>query len=136
MGSSRHENGSSAQKIGDLFRIGNDSVKLNTEGIKPLQESLNALQAIKSREELIKAAASLRKEGPSPFFDAYIGPDDKNSNAYLVQFSQGGLGMEDRDYYLDDASKALREGYVKLIQNQFVHAGFSTADAKKASVAV
>jgi len=136
LGSSQHENGSSAQKIGDLFRIGNDSVKLNTEGIKPLQESLNALQALKSREELIKASASIRKEGPSPFFDAYIGPDDKNSNAYLVQFSQGGLGMEDRDYYLDDASKALREGYVKLIQTQFVHAGFSTADAKKASVAV
>jgi len=136
LGASRHEKGSSAQKIGDLFRIGNDSVKLNAEGVKPLQESLIAIQALKNRVDLIKASSSIRKDGPSPFFDTYIGPDDKNSNAYLVQLTQGGLGMEDRDYYLDDASKALREGYVKLIQTQFVNAGFSPAVAKKASAAV
>src|SRR5450756_2115666 len=58
LGASRHEKGSSAQKIGDLFRIGDDSAKLNAEGVKPLQESLNALQSLKNREELYKAAAS------------------------------------------------------------------------------
>jgi len=136
LGSSKHEQGTSAQKIGDLFRIGNDSSKLNAEGIKPLQEDLKALQSLKTREDIYKATATLRKDGPNPFFNIYIGPDDKNSNANLVQFGQGGLGMSDRDYYLEDASKALREGYLKLIQTQFVNAGFTPAVAKKAATAV
>jgi putative endopeptidase len=136
MGATSHEKGTSAQKIGDLFRIGSDSVKLNAEGAKPILEGLKALQSLKSREDIYRVAATLRKDGPSPFFGIYIGPDDKNSNAYLVQFGQGGLGMDDRDYYLDAASKGLREGYVKLIQTQFVNAGFTPAVAKKASAAV
>jgi len=136
LGAIRHEKGSSAQKIGDLYRIGSDSAKLNTEGSKPLQEGLKALQSLKSREDIYKAVASLRKVGPSPFFGTYIGPDDKNSNAYLAQLSQGGLGMDDRDYYLEASSKSLREAYVKLIQAQFVNAGYTPAVAKKASAAV
>ena len=136
MGATSHEKGTSAQKIGDLFRIGNDSVKLNAEGAKPLLEGLKALQSLKSRDDIYRVAATLRKDGPSPFFGVYIGPDDKNSNAYLVQLGQGGLGMDDRDYYLEAASKALREGYVKLIQTQFVNAGYTPAIAKKASAAV
>ena len=136
LGASKHEKGTSAQKIGDLFRIGNDSAKLNTEGAKPLQEGLKALQGLKTREDVYKTTASMRKDGPSPFFDINIGSDDKNSNAYLAQLSQGGLGMNDRDYYLEASSKALREGYLKLIQTQFVNAGFTPAISKKASAAV
>ena len=136
LGASKHEKGTSAQKIGDMFRIGNDSVKLNAEGVKPLQEGLKALQALKTREDIYKAVATMRKDGPNPFFDTYVGPDDKNSNAYLVQLSQGGLGMNNRDYYLESASKGLCEGYQKLIQTQFVNAGFSAAIGKKASAAV
>ena len=132
LGATSHAKGTSAQKIGDLYRIGNDSAKLNAQGAKPLQEQLKAIESIKSREDLYKMVASLHKDGPSPFYSLYVGPDDKNSDANLLQFSQGGLGMNDRDYYLEDASKALREGYQKLIQMQFVNAGFSPAVAKKA----
>jgi len=135
LSASRHEKGSSAQKIGDMFRIGNDSVKLNTDGAKPLQAGLQALESLKKREEIYKTVGSIRKDGVSPFFGTYIGPDDKNSNAYLFQLMQGGLGMDDRDYYLlkDKASKTLRNGYLKLIQTQFVNAGFSPKVALKAS---
>jgi putative endopeptidase len=136
LGATRHEKGTSAQKIGDLFRIGNDSAKLNAEGAKPLEEGLKALQSLKTRDDIYKVVANMRKNGPSPFFEIGIGPDDKNSDAYLVQFGQGGLGMNDRDYYLEDASKALRDGYLKLVQTQFVNAGFSPAVAKKAATAV
>lgn len=136
LGATKHEKGSSGQKIGDLFRIGNDSVKLNSEGSKPLQAGLQAIQALKTREDIYKQVASIRRDGPSPFFDTYIGPDDKNSTANLFQLMQGGLGMDDRDYYLDKASEPLRKGYLKLIQTQFVHAGFSTAEAKKAASTV
>jgi putative endopeptidase len=136
LSTSRNEKGSAAQKIGDLYRIGNDSVQLNADGVKPLLAELKALGSLKSREDMYQKVATMRKYGPNSFFNMYIGPDDKNSNAYLVQFSQGGLGMDDRDYYLEASSKALREGYVKLIQTQFQNAGFKPADAKKAAASV
>lgn len=136
LSASHHEKGTSAQKIGDMYRIGSDSTKLNADGAKPLLEALKTLQSLKTREDIYKVTASIRKDGPSPFFGIYIGPDDKNSNAYLVQFMQGGLGMDDRDYYLEEGSKSLREGYLKLIQTQFVNAGYSPSVAKKAATSV
>ena len=35
----------------------------------------------------------------------YVGPDDKNPDAYFVNLVQSGLGLPDRDYYLKDDPK-------------------------------
>jgi putative endopeptidase len=138
LGTGTHETGSSAQKIGDLYQVGMDEARLNKEGNKPLQAQLKTIQDVKTREELIALTAALRVEGPSPFFDIYVGPDDKNSSVNILQIWQGGLGMSDRDYYLlnDKASKEMRKGYVRLIETQFLNAGFNAAEAKKASKTV
>jgi putative endopeptidase len=138
LGSTSHAPGSSAQKIGDMYRVGTDSVKLNSDGAKPIQDQLKAIQSIKTREDVVRMVVRLHQEGAGAFFGLYVGPDDKNSNANLLQFSQGGLGMGERDYYLqkDESSKELRHGYLKLIETQFVNAGFSQVEAIKASKSV
>lgn len=130
--------GSVAQKIGDLYKIGMDSVKINTEGAGPISGELKNIKAITGKPELLKMVAKLNRYISTPFFGLYIGPDDKNSEMNILHIVQGGLGLQERDYYLagDDNSKKLREGYISLIKTQFQNAGYTPEEAAKASASV
>ena len=134
----RQEQGSPGQKIGDLYNMGLDSVKLNADGAAPLKKQLAYINGVSSRSDIIKLVAEIRRYASDPFFGIYVGADDKNSSVNILQISQAGLGLGDRDYYVqqDKQSKKLLEDYAKLIRKQFVNAGYRLADAKKASDAV
>ena len=134
----KHKAGSVAQKIGDLYRISLDSVKLNKEGDAPILEQIATIRNATTREEVIALMTSMRRSGLAAFFGLYVGADDKNSSMNILHAYQGGLGIGDRDYYLlqDDASKKIREGYISLIEKQFINTGFTAEEASKASSAI
>lgn len=138
MGRTPHEKGTGAQKIGDLYRIGTDSVKLNADGAAPIQDQLKTINAAENVSDIVRLTAVFRKCGINPFFNIYVGPDDMNSSMNIIHLSQGGLGLGERDYYVqtDKDSKKLRTQYSNLIVSQFINAGYSKADAKKASKSV
>lgn len=138
LGKTEHEKGSVAKKIGDLYRIGMDSVKINNDGNGPIKGELADIAALTSTEDIIKKVASLRRYASDPFIGSYIGADDKNSKMNILHVYQAGLGLGDRDYYLlnDEQSVKLREGYVNLIKTQFVNAGFTAEQSAKAAASV
>ena len=45
--------GSAAQKVGDLYNIAMDSVKLNQEGVAPIKAELAAIDALKDKGEIL-----------------------------------------------------------------------------------
>lgn len=137
LGKTKHAQGSIEQKIGDLYAMAMDSVKLNTEGFKPIQSQLNKINAAANTTDIIKLVGEIAQYAHDPFFGIYVAADDKNSSMNLLNLYQSGLGLGNRDYYLDkdSTSVALLEGYKKLIKTQFVNIGNSEADAaKKADV--
>ncbi|MFV0331622.1 MAG: M13 family metallopeptidase [Dysgonomonas sp.] len=138
LGKTEHKQGSIAQKIGDLFALGMDSTKLNTDGVKPLQAQLDKIKNASTITDIVKLTGELRRYARSPFFGLYVGADDKNSSMNIVQLYQGGLGLGERDYYIakDSTSVALRNGYLNLIKTQFVNAGYTEADAQKSADAI
>lgn len=138
LGKAEHKKGSNAQKIGDLYKEGMDSVKLNTEKKAPIKDQLDMINAAKNVDDIITVAGKLRHYTSSPFLGFYIGADDMNSTMNIVHLYQSGLGLGDREYYLatDATSKSLREGYKKLINNQFKNAGYSNKEANFAAESV
>lgn len=138
MGKSVHEKGSTAQKIGDMYKVGMDSVKLNADKALPIMEQLAEINAASNTEDIIRLSGKIRHYATSPFLQFYVGPDDTNSSMNIAHIYQGGLGLGDREYYIatDATSKSLREGYVKLINTQLINAGYTEADAKTAADAV
>lgn len=138
LGKTKHEQGSVGQKIGDLYAIGMDSVKLNADGAKPLQPQLDEINKASTIADIVKLTGTIRKYANSPFLGLYIGADDKNSSMNIVHLHQSGLGLGEREYYLatDSTSVALRKGYSDLIKIQFVNAGYTEVDAQKAADAV
>ena len=138
LGGAIHEKGSNAQKVGDLYTIAMDSVKLNADGATPVKPFLDLVASATSKTDVVRLTAALSKFAGNPFFGFYVGPDDKNSSMNIAHLSQSGLGLGDRDYYLeqDENTTKIREAYSTLIKKQFANVGFTAGEAEKAAVAV
>ncbi|MBX9111716.1 M13 family metallopeptidase [Parabacteroides johnsonii] len=132
------QEGSVGQKIGLLFAMGMDSVKLNEDGYAPIKDQLAEINKLGTKDELTKMVATLHKEGMAPFFALYVGADEKNSSMNIVQLYQAGLGMGDRDYYLleDESSQKMREAYKNYITRLFTLIGSSPEQADAAVDAI
>ncbi len=130
--------GSVAQKVGDLYNLAMDSVKLNQEGMSPIINELATIDALKDKSEIYAYLAEVQKKGIRPYFTLYVGADDMNSSMNIVQTYQGGLGMGQRDYYLeeDEQTTNIRNKYKEHVGKMFQLAGFDETAAQKAVDAV
>ena len=124
--------GSIEQKIGDLYNIVMDSVRLNNEGIEPVRSDMSAILAIKEKDQILPAMNLLMMKGTPGYFGTYIGADMKNSSMNLVGVCQGGITLGEKEYYLDndDKTKEIREKYKQYIVNLFKLFGTDEANAK------
>lgn len=115
--------GTSEQKIVDLYKQGLDSVRLNTEGAAPLKKYVEEIYAVSDKSGLAKAVASLHNAGEGSFFGTYVESDLMNSETQILYLGQSGLGIGDRDYYVDAANAAIKEGYKNFLEKIFTLAG-------------
>ncbi len=119
-------------KIGELYKIGMDSANLEKQGVAPLKSGMDAINSIKDVNGLQQELITLHKQYISPFFQVDGSADQKNSKMNILNIYQSGLGMPDRDYYLenDPATKEVRDQYLKHIEKMFVLAGIAPEIAK------
>ncbi|MCR5709384.1 MAG: M13 family metallopeptidase, partial [Bacteroidales bacterium] len=123
-----NEKGSIAQKIGDLYNMAMDSVRLNADGAAPLKAHLAEIDAIKTREDLLEYCA---KEHDNLLFSMYVGADEKDSGNNIVSIGQGGLTLRNKEYYSskDPQNVKVREATKEHMKNLFVLAGFPEKEA-------
>ncbi|WDQ18034.1 M13 family metallopeptidase [Rhodopirellula sp. P2] len=96
------EQGTPAQKVGDLYRSVLDLDQRNALGLKPIQPVLEIVDGLKSKKDLGATIGRLSRVGVGAPLGAYISVDAKASDTYTVYLSQSGLSLPDRDYYLED----------------------------------
>jgi len=123
--------GSNAQKVGDLFSIGMDTVRLDREGIAPIVNDLAAIQALATLDDAIAHIKAQHQQGFMPFFSLFAMADLENSRMNMAWINQTGLGMGDRDLYLEDDERSLRlrEAYRTFLTTTFGLAGFTAEQA-------
>ena len=116
--SKEHEKGSVAQKIGDLYNLAMNIEKLNADGMAPIQAELDKINAISDKAGIIQAMADLTG---AAYFQFYVGADIMDSKMNIFQLYQGGIGLGEKEYYLenDEATKNIREGYKAHIVKMF-----------------
>ena len=127
------ENGSTEQKIGDLYNLAMDSAKLKVDGYNPIQSDLNKIASIKQISELSTLLPDLLLSGITPFFALYVDADAMSSNDYLLQTYQGGISLDEREYYLDNDAhtKEIRDKYKIHVVKMFQLHGFTAEIATK-----
>ena len=135
----KQSQGSLGQKIGSLYRLMMDSVRLNKEGYAPLKPTLEKIAAIKSRKEYQLVTAQLDRRGEGTMmFGMGVGADMRNAGMNLVSIGQGGLGLGTRDYYLNDDEQTvrIRETYQNYLRKLFQMTGSDEAAAQQKMEAV
>lgn len=128
--------GSLGQKIGDLYNLMMDSVRLNREGAAPLKPVLAKVEAIKNKKEYQLVMAQLDYHGVGAMmFGISVGADQRNASQNIVGISQGGIGLGERDYYLNDDEQTVkvRNAYKEYIKTLFQLTGDDEQTAQKKS---
>lgn len=134
----KHEKGSVAQKIGDLYTMLMDSTRQNADGIKPIEADLKKIADVQTREEALRLIVENGLKGAGELWGTGIGADMMDSKNNLVSMGQSGLSMGQKEYYLsdDDAFKKIREAFKKHVVKMFQLVGDDqpTAERKMESV--
>lgn len=121
--------GSEGKKIQDLYASYMNMQKRNADGIKPIQDNLNKIDAIKNMTDLQNYLASVTKEGENVFYGWGVYADLKNSNMNAVYLGDASLGLG-RDYYQkvnEKNTEAIAE-YQKYVASMLKELGYKNAD--------
>ena len=131
--SKENEQGSLAQKIGDLYNLVMDTTRRESEGIEPIKPVLNEIAAITNREDIFKTMVNHGIGAIDGYFGMGIGADMMDSKNNLVSMGQGGLTLGEKEFYLDtdDATTAIREAYKQHIVKMFTLCGWDEATAQQ-----
>ena len=122
------EPGTVDQKISDLYKMAMDSTTRNALGAQPIQPYIAQIQGIKSKDELARVLGEMNRYGEGGFFGMGVMADLANSDMQVLYLGQGGLGMGDRDYYLLDKNKELKDGYKAFLVKALNLAGIENAE--------
>jgi len=131
--------GTLGQKIGSLYNLMMDSVRLNREGYAPLKPTLARIAAIKNVREYQIVTSQLDRRGDNTMmFGIGVGADMRNASMNIVSIEQGGIGLGTRDYYLNDDAQTvkIREAYKAFVKKMFEMVGDDPATAEKKMQAV
>ncbi len=131
---SGHEPGSNEQKIGDLFASFMAEDRVEALGAEPIRTDLEKVGALGDKDALVAFVGSLERQGGGGFFAAYVNTDDRDSDRYLVNVLQGGLGLPDESYYREDKFAEIRTAYLAHLERMFALAGLDDAAGAAARV--
>ena len=121
------EKGTVEQKIADLYKMALDSTTRNALGAEPIKPYIEEILAVKNHDELATLLGKMNLYGEGGFFGSGVEADLTNSDVQVLYLGQGGLGMGDRDYYLKEENKELKEGYVNYLVKVLELAGIENA---------
>jgi putative endopeptidase len=106
--------GSKEQKIADYYASYMDQDAIDALGPRPIAADLKRIAAADSRGAI---ATLFGSPGFTSIYALSIGADPKSPNRYAIDIRQSGLGLPDRDYYLntDKSLNDIRQKYLAHI---------------------
>jgi putative endopeptidase len=110
--------GSNVAKAADFYASWMDEATIEARGTEPLKPYLDEINGITDKAGLLKVIAKVGYASP---FGVGIEADVADPTRYAVWAAQGGLGMPDRDYYLEKSEKydGYRAAYKTYVTKMF-----------------
>lgn len=124
--------GTNAQKVSDLYTMGMDSVRLNKEGAAPVLPFVKKIN--ESAPEDFATLLAWEHNGVSgSFFNTGVGTDAKNSDRNIMHIGEVGLGLGDRDYYLEknETNDKILAAYEKYVKRMMELIGYTPAEQQR-----
>ncbi len=132
-----YADGTDQKKAILIYQTELDTVARNKAGIMPLKPYLDKIDAIKNVEDLQTTLAQNNAiSGPFMGLASFADLNDSSMNAPYI--TPGGLGLPDRDYYVeqDEKSKEIRQQYMDHIVRMYKYIGIEGDKARKAATTI
>jgi len=123
-----------AARIGAFYGSFMDAATVERLGASPLDADLAEVRAADTREEIAALMGRTQAGFGSSIFGVQIFEDlqdARKTSAYVVQ---GGIGMPDRDYYLEDSFAAQKTAYQAYVAKALDLAGWPNAEQAAADI--
>ena len=123
-----------ARKIGDFYASFMDEKKLEGLGLAPLTLELAKVEALQDKKDIPALIAHFNRYGVGAPYDVAIHQDAKDSTKYVADIGQSGLGLPDRDYYLEAGKADTRAKYQLHVAKMLALAGDKHGADKAAAI--
>ena len=114
---------------GDFWATGMDRESIDAQGIAPIQDVIDAIEALDSPEALADYLRSSAADGRNVLFGFGASPDFKDSAVNIAYASQGGLGLPDKTYYFEENHADKLAAYEQHVARVLELSGIEAAQA-------
>ncbi len=131
--------GSVKKRVADFYLAAMDSATLEKLNTDPVRADIQRVNGLTDRQQVLDEIVYERSHGiGAPLFGFFVGQDRKHPDRMAVQFSQGGISLPDRDYYLksDARTKKIQGAQSAYIITLFKLIGLPEEQAKKNAATV
>lgn len=135
-----------AKKVGDFYQSYMDEAGIEAKGLAPLKPLLKKIDAVSDKKSLARALGASLRADVDPLnstnfltenlFGLWVAQGLTDTSRSVPYLLQGGLGLPDRAYYLDDSARMgdLRSKYQAHIGAMLKLAGYKDAETRAARV--
>ena len=122
------------QKAGAFYQAFMNDARIDSLGATPIGPELRAIRAAKDRQDLAELMGRNNTDFYATLFNLGTDVDLKDTSHYAVYAGQGGLGLPDRDYYLEPSFAAQKAAYQAYVAELLTLAGWTDPQANATAV--
>jgi putative endopeptidase len=111
------------RKIGELYASFMDVEAVERRGVEPIADDLAAIAATEDLEGFLALLGRLQRQGVGGAFGLWVDTDATQSDRYIVNLVQAGIGLPDESYFREDAFAELRAAYAEHVTRMLTLAG-------------
>ncbi len=123
---------SDQQKITDLYASFMNQSRRDVLARMPLEQEFARIAALQDKQQLPAMIGYFNRTGVTSPYDFGVGQDGRDATRHAVLLVQSGLGLPDRDYYLNDDDIRLKT--VRMQYQALIAASLSAIGDKDASI--
>lgn len=120
--------------IGAFYRSFMDEAAIEALGAKPLAADLAKIAAADSDAALARLMGETVKGFGGSIFSANVYDDAKDPERYTTYLGQAGIGLPDRDYYLDERFAEQKTKYQAYVAQLLTLAGWPEPEANAQAI--
>jgi putative endopeptidase len=113
-----------AAKIGTAYAAFMNEAQAERLGAKPIQPELAQIRAVTSKDQFTDLMATANVSAFDTVFPVYVTIDQKTPDRYAIGATNGGLGLPDRDYYLQASFAPKKAKYQAYVEQLLTLAGW------------